>query len=355
MNLDDLTQLQTLDTHNMLAGIDSLPDQLASAWELGQNLPLPQVSGINRILISAVGAPGNGADLLAGYASRDCPLPVFLQRDYGLPGWAAGPETLVIALSHNGNEEEILSCFDEALKRGCRLMVICAGGKLLEKARLAGCPLWRYEYAGRPRTALAFFFGLLLALFTRLGLLPAQSELVAGAVAALKAQQAGISVAVPAARNPAKRYAGQMVGRWVTIFGSGLLAAVGRRWKNQINELAKAPANFEALPEADHNALAGVINPSSEVLMPHTMTLFLAAGCDHPRNRLRSLYTRQTFMLEGLNTDFFMSSGDSPLAQMWTAVHFGDYLAFYLAMAYAIDPTPVEALAALEAALAAQK
>jgi glucose/mannose-6-phosphate isomerase len=29
---------------------------------------------------------------------------------------------------------------------------------------------------------------------------------------------------------------------------------------------------------------------------------------------------------------------------MWTALHFGDYLAYYLAMAYSVDPTPVEAL-----------
>jgi glucose/mannose-6-phosphate isomerase len=56
-------------------------------------------------------------------------------------------------------------------------------------------------------------------------------------------------------------------------------------------------------------------------------------------------------MLEGLNTDGYDAKGDNPLAQMWTAIHFGDYLAFYLAIAYQVDPTPVDALQGLKAAL----
>ena len=88
--------------------------------------------------------------------------------------------------------------------------------------------------------------------------------------------------------------------------------------------------------------------------MPHTLSLFLRAASDHPRNALRARITRQTFMLEGLNTDVYMAHGQSSLAHMWTAIHFGDYMAYYLAIAYAIDPTPVEALTGLKAALAAR-
>ena len=355
MNLDDLTALQTLDPANMLAEIDGLPDQLARAWALGQALPLPSVSGLRHVLISGMGSEGGAAELLAAYAAGECPLPVSVQRDYGLPAWAAGPETLVIAVSHAGDDEETLSAFEEALKRGCATLAICAGGELAHQAVAAGCPLWRFEHSGQPRAAFGFYFGLLLALFARLHLLPDQAKMLAGALVAMRGQQKSLVMPIPAALNPAKRYAGQLVGRWATIFGSGLLAPVARRWKSQINELAKAPANFEALPEADHNALAGIINPSSEVLMPHTMSLFLTAPSDQPRNRLRYLMTRQTFMLEGLNTDVYMAPGESPLAQAWCALHFGDYLAYYLALAYSIDPTPLETLSALRSALAAQR
>jgi len=67
------------------------------------------------------------------------------------------------------------------------------------------------------------------------------------------------------------------------------------------------------------------------------------------------MLTRQAYMIEGLNTDVYLAQGETNLAQMWTAIHFGDYMAYYLAIAYSIDPTAVEALASLKAALAAQK
>jgi glucose/mannose-6-phosphate isomerase len=146
--------------------------------------------------------------------------------------------------------------------------------------------------------------------------------------------------------------AGQMVGRWVTVVASGSLAPVARRWKTQINELAKAGAGFDLLPEADHNSLAGLLHPEN-LLGPGTMTLFLRGESDHPRNRLRADLTRQTYMLEGLNTDFIDASGDTRLARIWTALHFGDYTAFYLALAYGVDPTPVAALENLKASLKA--
>src|SRR6185295_3037737 len=89
----------------------------------------------------------------------------------------------------------------------------------------------------------------------------------------------------------------------------------------------------EEIPEADHNTLAGAMNPE-EVLNPHTMTLFLRAPSDHLRNRLRSDLTRKAFMLEGMNTDYIDARGNTPLAHMWTLILFGDYVSYYLSMGY---------------------
>ena len=271
-------------------------------------------------------------------------------RDYGLPGFAKGPETLVICSSHSGNTEETLDAFETALKNDCRVLAVCTGGKLAEKAKATGIPLWKFEHIGQPRAAVGFSFGLILGALNRLGLVPDASEDVAGSVKAMKSQQAALTAESPIPKNPAKRMAGQLMGRWVTVFGAGALAPVARRWKGQINEVSKAVANFEFIPEADHNSLAGILHPS-EVVPPHVISLFLRAPSDHPRNRLRLDLTRQTYMLEGLNADGYKAKGDSPIAHIWTALHFGDYVAYYLAMAYGVDPTPVDALVSLKAAL----
>jgi glucose/mannose-6-phosphate isomerase len=351
MNLDDLDYFKKLDTLNMLAEIDHLPDQLQAAWEMGMTQPVPDLSHLRSIVIAGMGGSAIGADLAAAAVASDIQVPVIVHRDYGLPAFAKGSEVLVVCSSHSGNTEETLDSFETALRNQCSLAVICTGGELAQRASAEGIPLWRFHHNGQPRAAVGYSFGLLMALFARLDLIPGPSNEISEAVAAMKKSQVHLKAEVPAAKNPAKRYAGQLVGRWVTVMGAGRLAPVARRWKGQINEVAKAGANFEFLPEADHNTLAGTQNPQ-ETLNAHTMTLFLRAPSDHPRNRLRSDLTREAFMLEGLNTDFVEGRGKSPLAHMWTLILFGDYVAYFLAMAYGVDPTPIQALVNFKNSLA---
>lgn len=343
MFLDDLDRFKQLDKQNMLAEIDGLPDQLKSAWDLGQTQPLPDVKDIQRVVIVGMGDSSLGADLLAALVLSTCSVPVAVHRDYGLPAFACGKQTLFIASSHSGNTEETLDSFETALKNDCTLVVISTGGELAKRAKAKNIPAWIFNDKGQPRAALGFSFGLMLALFARLNLIPNPSKDVEEAVNEMKKSQEKIRVDVPAALNPAKRYAGQLMGRWVTFFAAGILAPVARRFKYQINEISKAGANFEVLPEADHNTLSGTIHPE-EVLMPRTMNLFLRAPADHRQNRKRLDLTKQAFMLEGLNTDFLDARGETLLAQMWTMILFGDYMAYYLAMGYGVDPTPVAAL-----------
>jgi glucose/mannose-6-phosphate isomerase len=350
MNLDDISRFKQLDSQNMLGEIDRLPDQLAKAYELGLKYPLPEWKDIRQAVIAGMGGSAIGADLLAAYALPSAPIPITVHRDYGLPFWGRGEETLVICSSHSGNTEETLESFEAALEAGCRILAVCTGGELKKRAEARHIPLWTFDHKGQPRAAVGYSFGLLLALFQRLGFLPDQKDSMNDAIAAMKRSQKHFLAEVPAVKNPAKRYAGQLMGRWVTVMASGMLTVVARRWKGQINEIAKAGANFEFIPEANHNTLAGTMNPE-EVLNPHTMTLFLRAPSDHPRNRLRLELTRKAFMLEGLNTDVVDARGDTPLAHMWTLIHFGDYMAYYLAMAYGVDPTPIEALVSFKRAM----
>ena len=349
MNLDDLAAFKKLDPEDMLSHINGLPGQLQTAWDLAQSQPLPEMPRPERILITGMGGSAIGADLLAAYIQPFCPVPVIVHRDYEVPGWASGPDVLVIASSHSGNTEETISAFEAARSRNCSLLSICTGGQLEQLARSSQTPLWKFKHEGQPRTAVGFSFGLLLGLFTRLNLIPDQAADLKAAVAGMQKQQAGLVPEVNAAQNLAKRLAGQFMGRWVSVFGSGVLSPVARRWKGQISELAKAWAQFEFLPEADHNTLAGLLNPAE--VLDHSIHIFLRSPSDHPRNQLRSDITRRVFMQQGLNTDFVDARGETPLEQIWTALHLGDYTAYYLAMAYGVDPTPVEVLQSLKAEL----
>ena len=343
MNLDDLDLFKQIDTRNMLAQIDGLPDQLQAAWELGQNQTLPAFADIQNIVIAAMGDSALAAELVAASVSSSIRLPVTLHRGYGIPAHANGQQTLVVCISHSGNSEEVLDAFEAAQKNKCSVLVISTGGELAKRAAEKNIPTWIFDSKGVVDTAaIAYPFALLLALLSRLNLIPDPSADVAEAIAMMKRSQQHITADVIAAKNPAKRYAGQLVGRWVTFVGTETLAPVARRWKMQINQLAKAGANFEIIPEATHNTLIATLNPNP-TLNSHTMTLFMKASSDHPRNKLRSDLMRQAFMLEALNTDVIEARGESVIAHLWTLMIFGDYMAYYLAMAYGADPSEEDA------------
>lgn len=352
MDLDETFAFRRVDAQNYLREIESLPLQLEEAWKLGQTAELAGQPPVSRVVICGMGGSGIGAALLASYVAPVCRVPVFVHRDYGLPAWARGAETVVIASSHSGNTEETLDAFEAGRRNGCYLLALCTGGELERRARACGAPVWKFEHPGQPRAAVGFSFGLLLAAFTRLGLLPFEdvAAALAGAIRAMRTQEETIGASIPLARNPAKQLALQLAGKWVNVFAAGFLAPVARRWKGQINELAKAGAGFEILPEADHNTLAGIERPD---VLRSTCTVFLSASLDHPRNRLRSELTRRVLVNAGLLTAWYEAQGETSLAQIWTALQFGDYAAYYLALTYGVDPTPIAALVEFKAAMKA--
>jgi glucose/mannose-6-phosphate isomerase len=342
MLFDDLELYHKLDPDDMLGEINRLPAQLNEAWELGKSLPLPDWSGFTRVVAAGVGGSAIGADLLVGYSRSNARVPIIVHRDYGLPAWAAGPETLLIVSSHSGNTEEVLSAYEAGVEQGCRILCVTTGGELGQRAAKNGHVHWSFSHSGQPRAAVGYSFMILLAALARLGLVGFSESDLEETVQAMRDQQIHLVPETPTVENPAKRYAGQLMGRWFTVFGAEHLAPVARRWKGQVNELAKAWAQFEVVPEANHNALAGTANPEQH--FGQSMALFLTASRYHPRNSLRMAFTRKTYMLEGIPTDHYQAVGRSTLAQIWTTLHFGDYMAYYLAIAYGTDPTPVHAL-----------
>lgn len=348
-DLDDLAFYPKIDLSDMRKELISLPDQLSNAWKMGFLNELPAFSNINNIILAGMGGTAIGADLLATYVAELSPCPVHVLREYQLPYWAQDEHTLVVASSHSGDTEEVLSVFKQALQHNCALMVISTGGEISAKANTHSIPLWKFSHKGQPRTAVGYSFGLLLALMSRLHFIPDQTKDVQSSVAAMEKMIRSIDIDVPVKQNPAKRMAGQMLDRWVTIVGADHLGPVARRIKSQINELSKAWAQFESLPEMDHNTLAGLF--SADDVIEKTIVLFLSASFMHPRNRLRINLTRMELLRAGMNTDVMEFKEESRLAEMWASVVFGDFLSYYLAMAYQVDPTPIAAIQNLKKAM----
>ncbi len=352
MNLDDLDRMRAIDVDDMLSHIDALPDQLDNAWEAAQALPLPESHQAPRLIVlCGMGGSAIGGDLAAAVVAPTSPAPFVVLRGYDLPAFVAGPETLVIASSHSGNTEETLSAVEIARERGTRLLAVTTGGQLAEHAARHGYPLWQFDYKSQPRAALGWSLGLLLGLADRLKLAPGLGDALAGAVALLRETAQGYGAGSGLATNPAKRTAGQLIGRVPVFVGAGIFEPVARRWKCQLNENAKVWAEYEPMPETNHNAVAAIGFPADNSVQLSAIFITSPAQ-DHPRVRLRHELMYTMCLQNGIMADTFQPQGDTPLARLLHAIQFGDYLSYYTAIGYGADPTAIAPIVELKDQLA---
>ena len=348
--LDDLAAYQRIDPQGMLARIRDLPHQCRAAWQEVQTLKLPDdYRDIDKVVILGMGGSAIAGDFVRSLVALESPIPIFSHRDYELPLLVDG-RTLLIASSYSGNTEEVLSCFERGLGTGAKKVVITTGGKLLTTARANGVPAFVFHYESEPRAALGYGIMPLLAIAQKVGIVADKDEDVDEAIAAMVGLATRIDETVPLDRNPAKQLAQRLHQRLPVIYSAGILAQVARRWKGQLNETSKMWCFYEELPEANHNALVGYGLPKE--IAAKALVVFLRAPSLHPRILLRYELTQTALEEAGVESATVDAEGKSPLAQIMSAVLFGDWVSLYLAILNGVEPAPTPPIAKLKDRLA---
>jgi glucose/mannose-6-phosphate isomerase len=339
ITLDDLDTFHRFDPDGMLGRIAELPEQCRSAWIQAEELEIPiGYSRAEKVVVLGMGGSSIGGEILRTLAEQECIVPIFVNRDYNVPSFV-DERTLVIASSYSGNTEETLSAFEASQERGALLIAITTGGKLARKAVELGIPLLTFSYRAEPRAAFGYSFIPLLVIMSKLGLVSDKSADLEEAIEVMEVLQEEVKETVPFSENPAKQLAMKLYGRLPLIYGAGHLREVARRWKTQFNENSKSWSFFEEMPELNHNAVEGVKLP--EDLAEKIAVIMLTSPSYHPRTRFRFQVTREILDERGVACEVIEARGRSHLAQILSAIHFGDYTSFYLAMLYEVNPSPV--------------
>jgi len=346
----DNSELKRLDPEDMLARIHEMPWQCQQAWQMAEDFDLPQeYSEVNKVLIIGMGGSAIGGDLVSSLVAPEARIPVFVYRGYDLPAFV-DDSTLIIASSYSGNTEETLSAFNQALETGARKLVVTTGGKLKDIADEKGIPVLTFNYRSQPRAALAFSFLPILCFLQKLGFVGNKSADVTEAVEILQNLSRRIDETRPVEQNQARQLAEKLYGHLPVIYGADLLSEVAHRWKTQINENSKAWAFYEVFPELNHNAVVGYQFPPE--LAEKTMVVLLRSDLLAQPIRHRYEVTCQLLERAGVRYEFVDGEGTSALSQLLSLVLFGDYVSYYLAILYRIDPSPVEAINYLKEQLA---
>jgi glucose/mannose-6-phosphate isomerase len=349
VTLDDPATLRKIDPEDMLGKVAAMPGQLAQARRIGAAVQLPDAfRDVDAVIVLAMGGSAIGAELVAAAAGERLRVPLIVHRDYGLPA-GAGPRTLIVASSHSGETAETLSGFTAARAAGLPLAVITTGGRLAAQAREARLPLLEYRLGGQPRAAIGFGVGLVHELLSSAGLIE-DPDPIGPVVQALEEMLERFAPSVETDANPAKQLAWSVFGRIPVIYGHGPMAAVAHRWKTQLNENAKAWSAWEPMPEANHNAIEGSLNPRE---LSDALYVIQLRDPDEPEELAARYRVVEELLGErATNRSEVWAEGTSRLARVLTTVAYGDLVSVYLAILYQTDPTPVTLLAMLKERLA---
>ncbi|MEM6328072.1 MAG: bifunctional phosphoglucose/phosphomannose isomerase [Bacteroidota bacterium] len=335
-----------LDPQDMRGAIVAFPDHLADGWSRGAD-GLGITDDITGILICGMGGSAIGADLVRALSGPDTRVPVLVNRSYGVPGWV-GETALVIGSSYSGGTEETLSAFGAAREAGARLGAITSGGTLAEEA--SGHPTVTIPGGLQPRAALGYSLGVLLRAFRDGGLLSLSDDDFLTALGHAKERAEAYNE--DDRTNLAREISGAMEGKLPVIYtGPGLLEPVGMRWRTQIHENAKHPSYGNVLPELDHNEIMG-FEAIPEQIGSRMEILALTDADDHRQTQRRFEITKELVAKTVSGWRTIESEGDNRLDRMLSLVQLGDWASFWLAMRKREDPTPVETIQNLKAALA---
>ncbi len=347
VDLDDPSKIAQVDTADMLGVVEGWAEQWADAR--GPAAAIPQISGpVESLVVCGMGGSGIAGDVVRGLLEPTLPIPMRLVRGHQIPGFV-NARSLVACLSYSGNTSETLACFDEAAARGARLVVIASGGLLAERARQAGAILMTPAPGLMPRAALP---SLVVPLVVAAG--------AAGLVDPLPILDTGEAVArrcverwrhdVPFERNKAKRLAVTIGDHLPIVWGSeGTQTVAAMRWKNQFAENTKLPAIAAMLPELCHNDIVGLHHGHPALSDAILLALRIQEG--HPGQEARLKAAVEIAGPSVAAVEMVTIESPTPAERLIESMILADFVSVYLAILRNVDPTPIQAITMLKAAL----
>jgi glucose/mannose-6-phosphate isomerase len=333
--MSEQADLGAVDSGDQLGAVLSLPDHLRDAlWRVDSaRLGSWESTGL---VVCGVGGSAIGGDLAAAALGDRLSLPLSTVRGYGLTPWTP-PDRTVLCSSYSGDTEETLACYDAAQALGARRIVATTNGTLAESAREDGVPVIGLPAGLQPRAAVGYLFTVAVEVATLCGAAaPIRMEIDSSA-AHLEERKQELA-------ERADAIAQRLDGAVPVIYGGGLTTAVAYRWKCELNENAKLPAFSNALPELDHNEIAGWEGADETPLA----AVFIEDRGQHPRERQRFELTAKLIEPHAAAVVRVETDGESATERLLWAVMLGDLLSLRLAARRGVDPTPVEMLERLK-------
>ena len=326
-----------IDKSNMRQIIINFPKQFRIGIEAAKNVHLKPgllLRAPENIIICGMGGSGLPGDILVTLR----PLDIFTYKSYHLPP-QAGNESLIICISYSGNTEETLSSFQAALNRKLPIISLTTGGKLEELSKKYGLPWAKLPppYIP-PRLALGQMFAALLQILANHNLV--EEEIVDELLKVeekLKTERLEIQ---------GKKLTKEIFRRIPIIYTSRRFREISWIWKNSLNETAKILAICNYFPELNHNETVGFWRINEMQIPNEKLHVIILRDPEdsHPRILKQMEIAKDLIEKEGIKVEFIDMKGKTMLEKIFSSVLLGFWTAYWLALEYKIDPTPIKAI-----------
>lgn len=324
------------DSQGLLKQYASLVEDIKTAYNMGNSIDLPEKKAeFDRIFFLGMGGSSiSGAILKMHLENSGVKIPIFIVEDYVLPPTIT-PNSLVFAISYSGNTEETVSAYRQAIKITNNVIALEDGGKLEEVCGVNRRPYLKIPKGYQPRTAaLSYLLFSVLRMIERYGIIPPQN---------LEVEHLTKSIQKPDFKTIAISLSEKLMYAVPIIYASDKYYPIAYRFKCEINEHAKIHAFSNKYSEFNHNEICGYQNLQATY---HIVTFRF--DDDHRRIQKRMDIVKELTKKAGVSTTEIKLSGDHLLTKIFSAILIGDFTAFYLALRYKTDPSPVNIIEELK-------
>ncbi len=319
----------SIDTDHLLKQLNNLSEDIKIAYDLTREIDLFEpIEFENIIFVGMGGSSISGAIIRKHLESQGFSKPIFIVEDYHLPP-VFSEKSLVFAISYSGNTEETVSAYREAIRKSNFVIALSTGGHLEEICSVNRKPFVKVPKGQQPRTAaLSYLLFSILRIMERLNVIESQEEHVAHLRKSIQ-------------RTDFNKFAIGLSEKLMysvpIIYASDKYYTAAYRFKCEINENAKVHAFANKYSEFNHNELCGYENLHAQY---HIVTFRF--DDDHRRIQKRMDIIKDLTKKAGVSTTEIKLSGNHYLTKLMSAILIGDYTAYYLALRYKTNPSPVD-------------
>jgi glucose/mannose-6-phosphate isomerase len=288
----------------------------------------PQIINTNKfkikkkIVIIGLGGSHLAGDLLKITHNH---LDLTTIADFCLPTNINFQKTSFILISYSGNTQETINIFKEIKKRTGNFLIISANGFLLQQAKINKYPYIEIpEKNIPPRLATVYIYLSLLKVL--------KDQLTIN-----KIKKLNQLINFKKIKNQALTLSFQLQNKIPIIYSSFNNYPLAYNFKIRFNETSKIPSFCNYLPEINHNEIQGW---SFDKKIFYSQFIFILL---QDKNEPKEILTSFTNLKKLLTINKFevinlFLNGNNLYEKIFSALHLADWLSFYLAEIYKVQP-----------------